>query len=54
MEGIIEALDRHFIIYPGGAGVDEGAGVEDGGPPVIYTGSLVFTGYPSSAMEVPV
>ena len=28
-EGIIVALDQRFVIYPGGAGVDEGAGVED-------------------------
>ena len=52
-EGIIVALDRRFVVYPGGAGVDEGAGVEDGGPPVFYTG-VFYTGYPSSAMELPV
>ena len=28
-EGIIVALDRRFIVYPGVASVDEGAGVED-------------------------
>ena len=50
-EGIIVGLDRRFVVYPGGAGVDEGAGVEDGGPPVFYTGSLVYTGYPLSAIS---
>ena len=29
-EGIIVALERHFVIYPGGAGVDEGASVDKG------------------------
>ena len=29
-------LDRHFVIYPEGADVDEGD--------VFYTGSLVYTG----------
>ena len=39
-ERIIVLLDRQFVVYPGGAGVDEGAGVED-----IYTGkSLFYTG----------
>ena len=28
-EGIIVALDWRFVIFPGLAGVDEGAGVED-------------------------
>ena len=28
-EGIIIALDRRFVVYPGLAGVDEGAGLED-------------------------
>ena len=30
-EGIIVALDRHFVVYPGGVGVDEGD--------LFYTGS---------------
>ena len=28
-EGIMVALDRHLVVYPGGAVVDKGAGVED-------------------------
>ena len=28
-ERIIVPLDRHFVIYPGGAGVDEGAGLDE-------------------------
>ena len=28
-EGIIIPLDRHFVVYPGGAGVEEGASVEE-------------------------
>ena len=28
-ERIIVPLDRRFVVYPGVAGVDEGAGVED-------------------------
>ena len=29
-ERIIVPLDRHFVVYPGGAGVDEGAGGDKG------------------------
>ena len=29
-ERIIVPLDRHFVIYPGSAGVDEGASVDEG------------------------
>ena len=36
-EGIILPLDQHFVVYPGGAGVDEGADVEEGD--FFYTGS---------------
>ena len=28
-ERIIVHLERHFVVYPGVAGVDEGAGVDD-------------------------
>ena len=35
-EGIIIALDRHFVFYPGAAGVDEGAGVDE--QDIFYTG----------------
>ena len=28
-ERIIVPLDRHFVVYPGSAGVDEGAGVDE-------------------------
>ena len=31
-EGIIIPLDWHFVVYPGGAGVEEGASAEEGGP----------------------
>ena len=41
-EGIIVALDQHFVVYPGGAGVDKGAGVDEGD--VFYTSSLFYTG----------
>ena len=37
-ERIIVPLDQHFVIYTGGASVDEGAGVDEGD--VFYTGSL--------------
>ena len=30
--GLVVPLDRHFVIYLGAAGVDEGAGVKEGGP----------------------
>ena len=36
-EGIIVPLDRHFVVYPGGVGVDEGAGVDKGD--LFYTDS---------------
>ena len=29
-EGIIVPLDQRFVVYPGGAGVDEGARVDKG------------------------
>ena len=29
-EGIIVPLDRRFVVYPGGAGVEEGVGVKEG------------------------
>ena len=35
-ERMIIPLDRHFVIYTGGASVDEGD--------VFYTGSLFYTG----------
>ena len=57
-ERIILPLDRQFVIYPGGAGVDEGARVDKGEecPGVVYPGScdvlieklIKFTGVPSS------
>ena len=31
-EGIIVPLYRRFVVYPGGAGVEEGASGEEGGP----------------------
>ena len=37
-EGIILSLYRRFVVYPGGAGVDEGAGVDKGD--LFYTGTL--------------
>ena len=40
-ERIIVPLDRHFVVYPGGAGVDEGAGVDK--EDLFYTG-LFYTG----------
>ena len=40
LERIIVPLDRHFIVYPGGAGVDEGAGLDEGD--LFYTGSLPY------------
>ena len=52
-EGIIVALDWRFFVYPGGAGVDEGAGVEDimgagveggAGIDLFYTGTLFYPG----------
>ena len=36
-EGIIVPLDRHFVIYPGSADVDQGAGLDEGD--LFYTGS---------------
>ena len=36
-KGIIVALDRRFVVYPGVAGVEEGAGVED----LFYTRPLL-------------
>ena len=41
-ERIIVPLDRQFVVYPGGAGVDEVASVDEGD--VFYTGSLFYTG----------
>ena len=41
-ERIIVPLDQQFVVYPGGAGVDEVAGVDEGD--VFYTGSLFYTG----------
>ena len=42
-EGIIIALDRHFVVYPRGADVDEGASVDEGAgveeADFFYTGS---------------
>ena len=32
-EGIIIALDWHFVVYPVTAGVDEGSGVNEGATP---------------------
>ena len=40
-ERIIIPLDRQFVVYSGGASVDEGAGVDEGD--VFYTGSLFYT-----------
>ena len=37
-ERIIIPLDRQFVVYPRGVGVDQGAGVED-----IYRRSLFYT-----------
>ena len=34
-------LDWHFVVYPGGADVDEGAGVDEGD--LFYTG-VFYTG----------
>ena len=36
-EGIIVPLDQHFVIYPGGVSVEEGAGVEE--VSLVYPGS---------------
>ena len=36
-EGMIVPLDWHFVVYPVGAGVDEGAGVDQGD--LFYTGT---------------
>ena len=41
-EGIIIPLYRHFVIYPGGTSVDEGAGVEE--VSLIYPRTLVYIG----------
>ena len=41
-EGIIVALDRHFVIYPRGAGVDKGASRR--GRPLLH--QLIYTGTP--------
>ena len=35
-ERIIVPLDRHFVVYTGGAGLDEGAGLHEGY--LFYTG----------------
>ena len=35
-ERIIVPIDRHFVVYPGDAGVDEGAGLDKGD--LFYTG----------------
>ena len=37
-ERIIVPLDRHFVVYTGDAGVDEGTGVDQGD--VFFTGTL--------------
>ena len=37
-EGILVPLDRRFVVYPGGAGVEEGSGVEE--VSLFYTGTL--------------
>ena len=50
-ERIIVPLDRHIVIHPGGAGVDQGAGVDEGD--IFYT-SLFYTGTPRVDDEVPV
>ena len=36
-EGIIVPLEWHFVVYPGSADVDEGAGLDVGD--LFYTGS---------------
>ena len=41
-EHIIVPIDQHFVIYTGGAGVDESAGLDEGD--IFYTGSLIYTG----------
>ena len=41
-ERIIVPLDRHFVVYTGGASVDEGASLDEGD--VFYTGSLFYIG----------
>ena len=38
LERIIVPLDRHLVVYTGGAGVDKGAGLDQGD--VFYTGPL--------------
>ena len=50
-ERIIVPLDQHFVVYPGGAGVDESAGVDEGY--IFYTG-LFYTGTPGVDDEVPI
>ena len=42
-EGIIVALYRCFVIYPGGASVEEGAGVEEV-LPLLYLHRLIYIG----------
>ena len=43
-EPIIVPLDQHFVVYPEGAGVDEGAGLDKGD--LFYTG-VFYSGYPT-------
>ena len=43
-ERIIVPLDRHFVVYPGVAGVDEGAGLDVGD---LFCTGLFYTGCPT-------
>ena len=49
LERKIVPLDRHFVVYPWGAGVDKGAGLDEGD--LFYTG-LFYTGcFTSSSLD---
>ena len=50
-ERIIVPLDRHFIVYPGGAGVVEGASVDKGD---LFYIRLFYTGTLGVDDEVPI
>ena len=39
-EGIIVPLDRRFVVYPRGASVDQGAGVEE--VSLVYPGTHIY------------